>query len=99
MLTVVGFFFAILIAVFSATVTSAASPDEVVLYDFRADYCAPCRAMDPIVHQPKEEGFSIRVVDIEDEPEMAEQISRQANSMLAVTVTVRSFTSRWQGIS
>ena len=41
-----------------------------MLYDFRADWCGPCRSMDPIVQQLEREGFAIQTVDVDAQPEM-----------------------------
>jgi thiol-disulfide isomerase/thioredoxin len=46
---------------------------EVTLLDFRSDNCGPCRAMDPIVHELKDAGLPIRIVNVDREPSLAQQ--------------------------
>ena len=41
---------------------------ETVLYDFTADWCAPCRMMEPVVSGLKAKGYPIRKVNIDREP-------------------------------
>jgi S1-C subfamily serine protease len=60
-----------LFALFCAAAVTT-SPD-VVLLDFRSDSCGPCRAMDPIVHEMKDAGIPIRVVNVDREPSLAKQ--------------------------
>ncbi len=49
-----------------------ASPDaDAVLLDFYADWCGPCRAMDPVVKRLAGEGYPVRKVNIDREPELA----------------------------
>lgn len=54
------------------TCTTAAAGD-VVLLDFNASWCGPCRKMSPIVQQLKSSGYAVREVDIDREPELAKQ--------------------------
>ena len=50
----------------------AAAPDaEAVLLDFYADWCGPCRAMNPVVRRLAQEGYPVRKVNIDREPELA----------------------------
>jgi thiol-disulfide isomerase/thioredoxin len=44
---------------------------ETVLLDFETDWCGVCRVMDPVVQQLAAEGYSIRKVNAEREPELA----------------------------
>ncbi len=52
----------------AAAILLVSSPGETVLLDFRADYCGPCRQMDPIIGQFASEGYPVRKVNI-DEPQ------------------------------
>lgn len=54
------------------TCTTAAAGD-VVLLDFNASWCGPCRKMSPIVQQLKSSGYAVREIDIDREPELAKQ--------------------------
>ncbi len=47
--------------------------DKIVLIDFYADWCGPCRMMAPIVDEIAEERDDIVVgkINVDDEPELA----------------------------
>lgn len=50
----------------------AAPPSaQPVLLDFSATWCAPCRTMEPTIARLKRDGYQVRPVDIEREPELA----------------------------
>jgi thiol-disulfide isomerase/thioredoxin len=44
------------------------SAGETVLYDFGADWCVPCRMMEPVVSGLKAKGYPVRKVNIDREP-------------------------------
>ncbi len=44
---------------------------ETVLLDFRADWCAPCRQMDPVVDQLAARGYPVRKIDVDAHRELA----------------------------
>ena len=52
-----------------AAALSAGGP--TVLYDFSADWCAPCRAMAPTVEALAARGYPVQKVDIDEHPELA----------------------------
>jgi thiol-disulfide isomerase/thioredoxin len=51
--------------------TVSAAGGDIVLLDFRADYCGPCRAMDPVVQQLAASGYPVRQVNIEQQRDLA----------------------------
>jgi thiol-disulfide isomerase/thioredoxin len=51
--------------------TVSAAGGDIVLLDFRADYCGPCRAMDPVVQQLAAAGYPVRQVNIEQQRDLA----------------------------
>jgi thiol-disulfide isomerase/thioredoxin len=55
--------------VFSSTGSSGAG--ETVLLDFYADWCGPCRAMQPSIDALVEQGCPVRKVNIDRHPELA----------------------------
>lgn len=71
------------LAFFAAAVLSVAAPSDslrptgpatssdTVLLDFRADWCGPCRQMDPVVGSLLAEGFPVRRVNVDQERALA----------------------------
>ena len=49
------------------------SAGETVLYDFTADWCVPCRMMEPTVNSLKAKGYPIRKVNIDREPALKQK--------------------------
>ena len=49
--------------------------DKVVLADFNADWCGPCKMLKPIVHEIADERADVKVVsiNIDDEEDLAEK--------------------------
>src|SRR5690606_5295741 len=37
------------------------------LYEFKADWCAPCRQMSPVVQQLTDAGYPVREIDVEQD--------------------------------
>jgi len=58
-------------AALAAFALSAAG--QTVLYDFQADWCAPCRAMNPTIEALEKAGYPVRRVNIDREKDLAEQ--------------------------
>ncbi|MCX6812823.1 MAG: thioredoxin [Candidatus Berkelbacteria bacterium] len=46
--------------------------DKIILVDFHADWCGPCKMMEPIVEEiSKEKKVDVLKIDIEENPEIA----------------------------
>jgi len=58
-------------AVLVATVLSA--PGDTVLLDFYADWCGPCRAMEPTINALIEQGCPVRKINIDRDPQLARE--------------------------
>jgi thiol-disulfide isomerase/thioredoxin len=58
-------------AAFLATALSA--PGDTVLLDFYADWCGPCRAMEPTINALIEQGCPVRKINIDREPQLARE--------------------------
>lgn len=54
-------------------VPAAQGTREVVLLDFTATWCGPCRKMEPTVHSLQKAGYAVRQVDVDREPDLAQQ--------------------------
>ncbi len=52
----------------------AAAPKGVLL-DFTATWCGPCQKMSPLVSRLKREGYPIKKVDVDQEPELARRFN------------------------
>lgn len=51
------------------------SSGDVVLLDFYADWCGPCRQMDPVVEQLQSAGYPVRKVNLDRERQLASKFS------------------------
>ena len=56
-----------------AVTVSATSSIE--LWEFTADWCGGCRQMQPIVERLHQEGVPVRVINVDDQPELARRFS------------------------
>jgi thioredoxin len=55
----------------AALLAVALSSGDTVLLDFYADWCGPCRQMDPVVHDLQAAGYPIRKINIDNERQLA----------------------------
>ena len=53
---------------------SAATPNGVLL-DFTATWCGPCQKMSPLISRLKREGYPIKKVDVDQQPELARRFN------------------------
>ncbi len=51
------------------------SNSDLVLLDFSADWCVPCRSMEPVVQRLQEAGYPVRRINIDQHPELARSFS------------------------
>ena len=63
------------ISVTKANFNEIKNSEKVVLLDFYADWCGPCRMVAPIVHEIAEENpqYLVGKINVDDEPELAMQ--------------------------
>ncbi len=59
---------------------------KIVLLDFYADWCGPCRMVSPIVDEIAEENpqYLVGKINVDNEPELAQQFGVSSIPMLAV---------------
>ncbi len=50
-------------------------PGDTVLLDFSAQWCGPCRMMEPTIGRLRDAGYPVRQVDVDRQPELARQFS------------------------
>jgi thiol-disulfide isomerase/thioredoxin len=43
---------------------------EAILLDFQTDWCGACRVMEPVIHELAAEGYHVRKIDGDQEPEL-----------------------------
>lgn len=55
------------------TLQAAGTPANSVVLDFTATWCGPCQQMSPIVSKLQRQGYNIRKVDVDQEPNLARQ--------------------------
>ncbi len=58
-------------AALAATFISATS--QTVLLDFYADWCPPCRAMNPTIQALIQEGYPVQKINVDQHPELKQQ--------------------------
>lgn len=56
-------------------IAAPAAPEEIVLLDFTASYCGPCRSIKPQIDQLIRAGYPIRPVDLTNNPQLARRFN------------------------
>jgi len=62
----------------SAPQVSPSQGGQAVLLDFSADWCGPCRLMEPTVHQLQAAGYPVRRVNVDQEKDLARRFNVQS---------------------
>src|SRR5690348_17654861 len=57
----------------AAMLALALTSGDTVLLDFYADWCGPCRQMDPVVHELQAAGYPIRKVNLDKDRQLAQR--------------------------
>lgn len=66
--------------------TEVMESDKIVLIDFFADWCGPCRMVSPIIYEIAAENLEYKVckINVESEPELAQSFQVSSIPTLAV---------------
>lgn len=55
----------------TAANTNAKGSGDAILYDFQAEWCGPCKRMDPLVQSLISRGYPIKQVDVDENRSLA----------------------------
>jgi thiol-disulfide isomerase/thioredoxin len=75
-----------------ASSVTRANLSEGVLLDFSSQNCGPCQRMRPIVEKLEEQGLPVRLVDVDQQPELAQQFNIRLLPTFVLVVDGREVT-------
>ncbi len=63
-----------------------AVPSDVEVVKFTASWCAPCKAMEPVLEQVAQRGFVVRRIDVDQRRDLADQYQIKSVPTLLIVV-------------
>lgn len=78
-----------MLSLHAAVLLAASFSGETVLIDFGADWCGPCRQMEPVVQRLAAAGYPVRKVNVDHEPALAAQFRVQSYPSFVLVVDGR----------
>lgn len=88
----------ILLALCAAGSETGAADADTVLVQFHSTKCGPCRAMHPVVQQLADSGYPLQQIDVDQQPQYAEQFKVRSLPTFALFARGREV-SRVEGSS
>jgi thiol-disulfide isomerase/thioredoxin len=68
---------------------AAGGPRDAVLLDFTAQWCGPCQKVKPLIDQMQQEGYPIKQIDVDRNPELAQRYRVQSMPTFVMVVDGR----------
>ena len=65
---------------------------DAVILDFTATWCGPCQQMSPMISRLERQGYPIRKVDVDREPELARRFGIQSIPAFVLVVNGKEVT-------
>ena len=57
----------------NSSFTEIVEGNNLVIIDFWAEWCGPCKAFKPIMNEIKSEGYSVEIIDLDSNQALANQ--------------------------